>query len=162
MSAITIIIADSIDSCREHLENFILKNQPNYQLLYTATNAQEVLYASKQFQPHLIVIDVNLQGMCTAQLCREVLQNCAGTRIVARASEDIAYHARRMVGAGALGILSKHACNAELKYCLNWVHQGNPHLPAECRHLQRENNARHICGGSRLFARGIVSNKCYN
>lgn len=136
MSATTILIADSVDSCREHLEGFILKNRNDYQLLHTSTNAQETLFAAKQYQPNLVIIDVGLQGMCSLELSQQVFQHCPNTRIIARASEDIAYHGRRMVKAGVRGILSKHACNAELKYCLSWVHQGNIHLPAECRHMQ--------------------------
>lgn len=135
MSATTIVIADSVDSCRDYLEGFILKNRTEYQLLHTAANALEALSAAKQFQPNLIIIDVGLPGMCSLELSQQLVQHCPNTRIIARASEDIPYHARRMVKAGARGILSKTACNDELKHCLNWVHQDNLHLPAECRHL---------------------------
>lgn len=136
MSLTTIVIADSVDSCREHLEGFILKNRNDYQLLHTAANATETLYAARHHQPNLVVIDVDLQDMCYLQLSQQVLEHCPHTRLIVRAADDIAYHGRRSVRAGARGVLNKHACNAELKQCLSWVHQGNLHLPAECRHLQ--------------------------
>ena len=135
MSAITIVIADSVDSCRDALQGFILENRPDYQLLHTASQAQEVLYTAKQYQPNLVIIDVDLPGMCSLQLCQEVFQHCPGTRIITRTTQDTAYHARRMLKAGALGILSKNACKAELRQCLHWVHEGNLYLPRECHHL---------------------------
>jgi DNA-binding NarL/FixJ family response regulator len=136
MSEISIVMADSIDSCRKALEGFLLDNPADYQLLHTACTAPEVIEAAKQLRPQLIIIDVDLSGMCSLQLCRELLQHSAGSRIIVRAADDIAYHCRRQVQAGARGILSKLAANAELRHCLNWVHDGNMHLPKECRHLQ--------------------------
>jgi DNA-binding NarL/FixJ family response regulator len=136
MSATTIVIADSIDSCRNALKGFLLDNPADYQLLHAAAGAQELIERAKQQPPQLIVTDVDLPGMCSLQVCQQLLQHCPHTRIIARAVEDIAYHGRRLVQAGVTGILSKHACNTELRHCLNWVHQGNLHLPKECRHLQ--------------------------
>ena len=135
MPAITVIIADSVDSCRYALEGFIRENHHDYQLLHTAANAQEVLYASKQHQPHLIIIDVHLPGMCILQLCQQVLDHCPNSRIIVRATHDMAYHARRMLKEAAMGLVSKNAPNAELRHCLNWVHQGNLFIPPECQHL---------------------------
>jgi DNA-binding NarL/FixJ family response regulator len=135
MSAATIVIADSIDSCSNALKGFLLDNHAHYQLLHTAAHAQELIGVTRQQQPRLIVTDVDLPGMCSLQLCGQLVQQCPNSCIIIRAAEDIAYHARRMLQAGASGILSKHASNAELRHCLNWVHEGNLHLPKECRHL---------------------------
>jgi len=129
-------MADSIDSLRKALEGFLLDNCADYQLLHTSCSANEIINAARQHQPQLIITDVDLPGRCSLQLCRELLQHSPGSHIIVRAADDIAYHGRRHIQAGARGILSKLATNAELRHCLNWVHEGNLHLPKECRHLQ--------------------------
>jgi DNA-binding NarL/FixJ family response regulator len=114
---------------------FIRENHSEYQLPRTACQAQELLESTKQYQPNIIITDADLPGMCSLELCRRLPEHCPGTRIIVRCTDDMAWHARRMLRVGAMGILSKNACKAELRQCINWVHQGSLHLPKECRHL---------------------------
>jgi DNA-binding NarL/FixJ family response regulator len=137
MSKITILAADSIDSCRYALESFILQNPNQFKLLYTAAHAQEVVEITKKHSPQIVVVDVDLPGMCSIELCQRLVQHSADSRIIVRASDDVVYHTRQVLKAGANGVLLRHAPQAEMVHCFNTVSQGHFHVPGQCRHLLR-------------------------
>lgn len=135
MDAITIIIADSTDFCRDALASFIRENPLEYHLLCTASHGPELIEKSKQLQPNLVITQPDLPGMCNLELCRQLQQHCANTRIIVRPATDIAYHARRLMVTNVKGVLPRDASNTEIRQCLYSVHGGGYHFDRRCSQL---------------------------
>ncbi|MGV3594424.1 MAG: response regulator, partial [Sediminibacterium sp.] len=62
MTSIKIIIADDHDIFRHGLRDILVTN-PSYEVIASCRNGQELIEASKNYQPDLIITDLKMPGI---------------------------------------------------------------------------------------------------
>jgi DNA-binding NarL/FixJ family response regulator len=130
--SITIIIADNCDTFRKGLYYNLTSN--DFQILGAAVNGIELIQLVKQHPPDIVIIDIRMPVMDGITACRELQQLYPHIGKIALTMYDY-YHpdVQEILKAGANGFLTKDADIAEIKRCIETVHNGSSYYNSSCK-----------------------------
>jgi two-component system, chemotaxis family, protein-glutamate methylesterase/glutaminase len=103
---IKVLVVEDSAVVRELLTH-ILGNDPNIQVIGTATSGQEAIEMADRTRPDLITMDVNMPGINGYEATRRIMETCPAPIIIVSASYDPQDLAKtfQAIEAGALAIL---------------------------------------------------------
>ncbi len=121
-----ILIVDDHAVLREGVRR-LLSTIPNVEFL-EAGNASDALAQFRRHQPHVTVLDVNLEGSSGLELLQRLRGEQRSARIVMFTMHSEQTYALRAIRAGAMGYVSKSAPLEELLTAVKRVAEGDRYL----------------------------------
>jgi len=110
---IRVLIVDDSSDFRETLHGFLAK-RTTLEVVGQACNGHEALKLSKELNPDVVVMDVNMPVLDGIQATREISKLCPGVKVIAHTLESCELSKNGMLQAGAYDYLSKVGRPAKL------------------------------------------------
>lgn len=129
-----VIIADSFDYGCNSMENFLRENF-DCELIHKTNKGSDVVYLLQHNRFDLVIADMDLYDMPTAELCRQLAQLQLPVPVIGLSTGDEYYQCRSMLDAGCRGFLMRNVGNMELRHCINIVSSGTTYVCPRCHHL---------------------------
>jgi DNA-binding NarL/FixJ family response regulator len=96
--------------------------------VFEAATAQEALAMTRTHAPHVIVLDINLEGASGLELLRRLKQEHSASRVLMFSMHTEPIYASRAIKAGAHGYVCKSASAEELTTAVVKVAEGQRYL----------------------------------
>ncbi len=106
MTSIKIIIADDHDIFRHGLKDILVTN-PSYEVIASCRNGEELIEASKNYQPDLIITDLKMPGINGIEAIRTIHLIQPDIRFLALSHFDNEFMIASALDAGVTGYLTK-------------------------------------------------------
>ncbi|MBN1977292.1 MAG: response regulator [Anaerolineae bacterium] len=119
---IRILIVDDVAETRENLRK-LLSFAPDIEIIGAAASGQEGIELAKQFQPHIILMDINMPGMDGIAATEAILQEVPMTQVVVLSVQGESDYLRRAMLAGARDFLTKPPSGDELMGTIRQVYE---------------------------------------
>ncbi len=130
---INILLADDHQLFREGMV-FLLQNCDFAGDIREATNGREVLNELKKFQPHIILMDIEMPEMNGIDASRECSRLYPDINIIALSMYANEEFYSDMIDAGAKGFLLKNSRFEDVRKAIIEVEQGNNYFSPEILH----------------------------
>lgn len=127
----------------------------NGAVVLEAATAQEALAMASKHAPHVIVLDINLEGASGLELLRRLKQEHSGSRVLMFSMHSEPMYASRALKAGAHGYVCKSASAEELTTAVIKVAEGQRYLDSSMAGELALNNIRADDPLSKLTIREI-------
>ena len=119
---IRVLIVDDIAETRENLRK-LLSFAPDIEVVGAASSGEEGIELAKQFQPHIILMDINMPGMDGIAATEVILQAVPMTQVVVLSVQGESDYLRRAMLAGARDFLTKPPSGDELMGTIRQVYE---------------------------------------
>lgn len=119
---IKILVVDDIAETRENLRK-LLSFAPDIEVVGAAGSGQEGIELAKQFQPDIILMDINMPGMDGITATEAILQAVPMTQVVMLSVQGESDYLRRAMLAGARDFLTKPPSGDELMSTIRQVYE---------------------------------------
>lgn len=97
----------------------------------TASSGNECLELLREFDPDIILLDINLPDISGIDLCKTILEKNKRIKILAISSYNQRSWVTRMMDNGAKGYILKNATDDEIKLAIQEVMEGKDHFSPE-------------------------------
>ncbi len=132
--AIRIIIADDHLLVREVVAAD-LEGESDFELVGIAEDAGHALELVREKRPDVLLLDVEMPGMCCFEAARRVRSEVEGTRVVFLSGFVHGMHVEQAMGSGARGFVTKRETRAALVAALREVAGGGTYFSADITSL---------------------------
>jgi two-component system, NarL family, nitrate/nitrite response regulator NarL len=122
-NTIRILLVDDHKSMLWGLERLIEGEKPRMQVIGKASNKMEVFAFLNQSKPDVVLLDLDLNGVCSLDFLEELLQKSKARVLVLTASQDTALHQRAILN-GASGVVLKSEDADVILRAIQYVHAG--------------------------------------
>jgi pilus assembly protein CpaE len=150
---IRLLIVDDIAETRENLRK-LLSFDADIEVIGAAGSGPEGIELAKQFQPHVVLMDINMPGMDGISATEAILREVPAAQVVMLSVQGETDYLRRAMLAGARDFLTKPPSGDELMSTIRRVYEmgktravmmpGQPAVPTtglgEERRIRREGN----------------------
>jgi pilus assembly protein CpaE len=119
MDKIRVIIIDDVAETRENLRK-LLSFEPDIDVVGAAGSGSEGIELAREFEPHVVLMDINMPGMDGITATEKLLQAVPGAQVVMLSVQGETDYLRRAMLAGARDYLTKPASADEL---VNTIHR---------------------------------------
>jgi DNA-binding NarL/FixJ family response regulator len=106
MEEMRFVIADDHEIVREGLRSLIEK-QPGWKVVGEATNGREAVEKTKQLNPDVTVLDLQMPQLDGIEATRQIRESGAQTKVLILTMHDSGAMIRRVIDAGARGYIWK-------------------------------------------------------
>jgi pilus assembly protein CpaE len=127
--AIRVLIVDDITETRENLKK-LLYFETDIEVVGTAINGQEAIELSKQYQPHIVLMDINMPELDGIAASGAIRREVPFVQIIMMSVQSEADYLRRSMMAGASDFLTKPFGSDELVASIRRVYDMSAHLRA--------------------------------
>ena len=103
---IRVLIVDDIPETRENLKK-MLYFESDMEIVGAAASGEEAIELSKQTQPHIVLMDINMPGLDGIAASEEITRDVPFAQIVMMSVQSEADYLRRSMLAGARDFLTK-------------------------------------------------------
>ena len=118
-----ILIADDHAIVRSGL-TLLLNSQPNYQVLASVTNGEELLIESQHNLADFIITDLSMPGISGVELIRRLLLKWPNIHIMVFSIYQNPYLVKRLFDMGVKGYVSKNSDTDIILACITAIAQG--------------------------------------
>lgn len=119
---IRILLVDDIAETRENLRK-LLSFDPDVEVVGAAASGAEGVELARQFQPHVILMDINMPGMDGITATEMIMQEMPATQVVMLSVQGETDYLRRAMLAGARDFLTKPPSGDELMSTIRRVYE---------------------------------------
>jgi len=119
---IRVLIVDDIAETRENLRK-LLSFDTGIEVVGAASSGQEGIELAKEFQPHIILMDINMPGMDGITATEEIMRVLPTTQVVMLSVQGETDYLRRAMLAGARDFLTKPPSGDELMGTIRRVYE---------------------------------------
>jgi two-component system response regulator NreC len=127
MSELRIVLADDHAVVRSGLR-MILENQPGWQVVAEARDADAAIEAVREERPDVLVLDLKMPGRSSLDALAELRERFPRTRTVMLTMEADPAIAQQALAAGAAAYVLKEAADSELVQAVRAVAAGGSYL----------------------------------
>jgi two-component system, NarL family, nitrate/nitrite response regulator NarL len=120
---IRILLVDDHKSMLWGLERLIEGEKPRMQVIGKASNKNEVFAFLSQLKPDIVLLDLDLNGVCSLDFLEELLQKSKARVLVLTASQDSVVHQRAIIN-GASGVVLKSEDAEVILRAIQYVRAG--------------------------------------
>ena len=124
---IRIILADDFEIIREGLRALIEK-QPGMTVVAEAGDGRTAVQLATKLLPDLVVMDISMPDLNGIEATRQILEQCAGAKVIALSVHCDRRFVLEMLNAGASGYLLKDCAFKELIHAIHTVAANNTYL----------------------------------
>ncbi|MBN1934226.1 MAG: response regulator [Anaerolineae bacterium] len=126
---IRVLIVDDVAETRENLRK-LLYFETDIEVVATATNGQEAIEMSAQYQPHVVLMDINMPELDGISASGAIRQRVPTVQIIMMSVQSEADYLRRSMMAGASDFLTKPFSSDDLVASIRRVYEMSAHLRA--------------------------------
>jgi pilus assembly protein CpaE len=119
---IRVLIVDDIPETRENLKK-LLYFETDIEVVGAATSGEEGIELAKQYQPHIVLMDINMPGMDGITASEAITQEVPFAQVVMMSVQSEADYLRRSMLAGARDFLTKPFTSDELISTIRRVYE---------------------------------------
>ncbi len=127
---IKVAIADDHRQIR-HALAFILSRQPDISIVAQCTDGTEAINAVGQFQPDVILMDINMSPMNGIDAAKYIGETFPETKVIGLSIHAESSYVKRMLQAGAAGYVTKNSPSKELIEAIHLASKAKPYLCRE-------------------------------
>ncbi len=127
MNPLRIMLVEDHAVVREALKSLI-DAQPNMQVVGEAGDGAEAVRMCVALLPDIVIMDVGLPGLNSAEATRQIRQVCSNARIVALTQYDDKSYVRALLDAGARGYVLKRSASDQLIRAITIVAEGGTYF----------------------------------
>ncbi len=124
---IRVLIVDDVAETRENLRK-LLYFETDIEVVGTATNGQEAIEMSAQYQPHVVLMDINMPELDGISASGAIRQRVPTVQIIMMSVQSEADYLRRSMMAGASDFLTKPFSSDDLVASIRRVYEMSAHL----------------------------------
>jgi multidrug efflux pump subunit AcrA (membrane-fusion protein)/DNA-binding NarL/FixJ family response regulator len=117
------LLVDDENLIRKTLQIY-LESEPNIEIIATADNGNTAINLVKEFEPDVILLDIEMPEMDGLLTTEELSLRFPQTKIIILSSHDEPEYLKRALTAGAKGYLLKNISPEELSQSIELVNQG--------------------------------------
>lgn len=134
---IRVVLADDHDVVRAGLQA-VLRTAKDMDVVGQASNAVEALALVDRFHPHVVVMDLSMNGMDGLTATKEIIEKKNGSRVLVLTMHSEKEYLVPALEAGATGYLVKNAADRELVDAVRAVANGDVYVsPSAARVLAK-------------------------
>jgi DNA-binding NarL/FixJ family response regulator len=138
MKLISILIAEDHALLRDIWKQ-LFENDPRFSTVLTAGTGEEAISLVRQYQPSIVLMDINLPGMNGIEATETIGNSFPQTSVIGVSLHNSPIYARRMMQKGAKGYVTKNAHRNELLQAIMEVSEGRKFICQEIKdHLSNE------------------------
>ncbi len=123
----TLLLADDQSIILDGLEALLAQDE-EVQVVGYATNGREAVERSKELNPDVVLMDINMPEMDGIEATREVLKHCKDTRVLVLSMYEHTDLVHEVMDAGASGYVLKNVGKDELRHALHTIAAGHRYL----------------------------------
>jgi two-component system response regulator NreC len=120
-------LADDHALFRQGLRS-LLAGSDSVEVVGEATDGREAIEKARQFNPHVILMDIGMPGMGGLEATRRIHKENPDTKILVLTQYEDPEYILSMLRAGAKGYITKTATAEELDTAVKTVHRGESYL----------------------------------
>ena len=124
---IRVVLADDHDVVRAGLQA-VLKTAKDMDVVGEASNAQEALTLVDRFHPHVVVMDLSMNGLDGLAATKDIVARNNGSRVLVLTMHSEKEYLIPSLEAGASGYLVKNAADRELVDAVRAVASGDVYV----------------------------------
>jgi len=133
---IRVLIVDDIAETRDHLRK-LFSFYPDIEVVGTARDGREGIELAKQYDPHIVLMDINMSGMDGITATRKLREEVPEALVIMLSVQGETDYLRRAMLAGARDFLTKPASGDELVSSIHRNYQMGQERPAKVMpHIQ--------------------------
>ena len=135
MEPIRILLADDHTLVRAGIRS-LLEHITNVEVVAEANDGREALHLIEKHQPHIVLMDVTMQGLNGVDATAQIKQAFPTVRVMMLSMHKNEEYVSQALQAGAAGYLLKDAATAELEVAVHAIARGETYLsPAVSQHV---------------------------
>lgn len=127
---IKVMVVDDHDLVRVGIQR-LLKDVKGLTVIAEAKTGEEAVSLSRELEPDVILMDVNMPGMGGIEACKRIHRHLPETKIIALTVHADEPYPTRLLQAGASGYLTKGTGLDEMVLAIRQVHSGQRYISAE-------------------------------
>ena len=124
-SPIRILIADDHDLVRSGMRA-LLETESDFQVCGEARDGHEAVKEACRLAPDVVTLDFSMPGMNGLEVTRRIRKSLSRTEVLVLTAYDSEQLARSVLGAGALGYMSKSDADRDLVVAIRSVYERRP------------------------------------
>lgn len=119
-----------VDDHQVVLEGFIsrLKQEPQIEVVGSASNGFEALEVVKMLQPDVVLMDVSMPVMNGIDATRQIKHECPEVKVLMLTMHDNREYIMEVMQAGAVGYMLKEICATRMIQAIETVYQGSTYF----------------------------------
>lgn len=106
----------------------LLDDIADVEVVGQATSGEEALKMSRECQPQVVLMDIQMPGIGGLEATRKILSQCPDTKVLAVSAFDSEPFPSRLLKAGAIGFVSKDADFDEIEAAVRAAARGQHHI----------------------------------
>ena len=127
---ISVLVVDDHELVRTGICR-MLEDNPEIDVVGQAESGEEAILLSRQLQPEVVLLDVNMPGIGGVETTRRLLQSVPNTHVLAVSGLSEEPYPSLLLKAGAKGYITKGAPMTEMVRAIKKVTQGGKYFSAD-------------------------------
>ena len=123
-----LLIADDEDTIRRGMTKYMQLHTDRFSKIYEAENGQEALDILLQYQPQVMLLDVQMPVKSGIEVLQEIKKKSISVKILVLTVHNEVEYLLKAVDIGVDGYIMKDAESAELKKAINCIMQGETYI----------------------------------
>lgn len=124
---VRVVIADDHAIVREGLRALV-EAQDGLTVIGEAGDGQEAWECTRELRPDVLLLDISMPGVGSAEVASRITQNCPDTRVLALTMHEERGYVSRMLRAGVAGYMLKRTPSDELVRAIRLVAAGGKYV----------------------------------
>ena len=120
-----ILLADDHAILRAGLA-MLIEAESDLAVVAEAADGIEAVEKTRALKPDIVILDLTMPGLSGLEALREIRRDCPETKILVLTMHDDPAYGRTVLGAGAMGYVTKKAADRELLLAIRTVRAGRP------------------------------------
>lgn len=120
-----ILLADDHAILRAGLA-MLIESQPDLVVVGEAGDGMEAVEKTRKLKPDVVILDLTMPRVSGLEALREIRRDCPNTQVLVLTMHDDPAYGRSVLGAGAMGYVTKKAADRELLSAIRTVREGRP------------------------------------
>jgi two-component system, NarL family, response regulator NreC len=120
-----ILLADDHAILRAGLA-MLIEAQSDLTVVAEAADGIEAVEKTRSLKPDIVILDLTMPRVSGLEALREIRRDCPESKVLVLTMHDDPAYGRTVLGAGALGYVTKKAADRELLLAIRTVREGRP------------------------------------
>jgi len=120
-----ILLADDHPMLRAGLA-MLIEAEADLAVVAEAADGVEAAEKARALKPDIVILDLTMPRLSGLEALREIRRDCPETKILVLTMHDDPAYGRTVLGAGAMGYVTKKAADRELLLAIRTVRAGRP------------------------------------
>ncbi len=104
----------------------LIEAESDLAVVAEAADGIEAVEKTRALKPDIVILDLTMPGLSGLEALREIRRDCPETKILVLTMHDDPAYGRTVLGAGAMGYVTKKAADRELLLAIRTVRAGHP------------------------------------